>query len=90
MTIAYKAGDRIIAYDPRVWDEVGHDVGHNEHCFLPATVTKVYPGGPGYGLLADLQFDHNPEESHGHFADGPCCAIRCLIEVRKSQERSKP
>ncbi len=72
----YKAGDRVIAYDVRVWDEEGKDVGKNEHCWLPATVMKVYPGGAGYGLLADLLFDHDPEESHGHFADGSCCAIR--------------
>lgn len=74
----------MIAYDPRIWDKTGHDIGNNDHCRQPATITKVYPGGAGYGMLVDLLFDWSPEESHGHFADGPCCAISGRIDTQST------
>lgn len=84
-----KVGDRVIAYDPRVYFAAGgKDIGENEHCWLPAVVTKVYQasGLDGYGLILDLLFDHDPRESRGHFGDGANCAIRGLAGIAKSLE----
>lgn len=67
-------GRKVVAYDPRIWHERGYDLGHNEDCWKPATVLKVYVSRGD--LLVDLLFDHNPRISHGHFADGPCSGIR--------------
>ncbi len=64
----YAKGDRVIWYDPRLWGP--RDIGHNEHCFKPATVVLAYSTVRD-GNLVDLRFDHNPTVSRAHFADPP-------------------
>ena len=57
-------GDRVIWYDHRLWGP--RDIGNNDHCRKPATVTRSYTGSDGKPAV-DLLFDHNPHLSRGHF-----------------------
>lgn len=74
-----KYGDRVIAYDPRIWNKRKKDVDNNEDCWLPAKVMCVYRNHGD--LVVDLLFDHDSEISHGHFIDGGCSGIREILKV---------
>ena len=62
------AGDRVTWFDYRLWGP--RDIGHNEHCYKPATVVRSYTGRDGRPAI-DLRFDHDPFVTTGHFNYAP-------------------
>lgn len=69
----YAKGDRVLAFDYRIWVKRGYDHDGNRDCWLPATVARgsyVEPKtewSPGGQMMIDLKFDHLEDVSHGHF-----------------------
>lgn len=67
-----KAGDRVTAFDYRIWEKQGRDIGGNLDCWRPATVADVRTRQKdrrqkGGEMLYDLKFDHMSEVSRSHF-----------------------
>lgn len=63
-----KVGDRRRFFDNIAWQPVGDQPDGNEQFWRPATIVRLY-SEPGYPLLADIRFDHEPERvSEAHFA----------------------
>ena len=65
-------GDKVIAYDPRIWAKRGRDFCNNEDCWKPARVVAIYveprsQWSPGGKMMYDLKFDHLGEVSRSHF-----------------------
>lgn len=68
----YEKGDRVLAFDYRIWQKRGYDLDHNRDCWLPATVLATYiepktRWSPGGLPMVDLKFDHLKEPSRCHF-----------------------
>jgi hypothetical protein len=85
-----KAGDRVVAYDYRIWEKRGRDLNNNEDCWKPATVIAVYPEpktrwSSGGESMVDLKFDHLECVSKAHFLH----AIRGRVssDPRQTDER---
>ena len=68
----YEKGDRVLAFDYRIWNKRGYDHDGNRDCLKPATVLATYiepktEWSPGGLPMVDLKFDHLEKVSHGHF-----------------------
>jgi hypothetical protein len=68
--MSVRCGDRVIVFDPNLWNGVDCSCGCQNDCFRkPATVLRVYRYPDDGRWVADVKFDHRGE-STAHFLSG--------------------
>lgn len=66
----FKVGDHCLVFNSKEWSKTG-DIGDNSQFYQPAIVINTRQTKDSFKeWLADVKWDKDGEESHGHFQSG--------------------